>query len=243
MRIGSLDERKSDLIVRAGVLAGAATALGLAARRRTTGAWTGAAALALPLATRGVTGRWPLESTLKNAVPVEVATKLAIEAPAEEVFDAWRRLEELPRILRHVEAVEQLGNGRSRWTAKTPAGEVEWRAEIIEERRPELLRWRSLPGSDVVHEGRLQLHPWRNGHGTLFDLRLHVGAGGRGNGLKGLAGGRTRAAVAALIRPALELEIREDLRRFKSRLEAGEVPTTEGQPSGERARISPTNPL
>lgn len=244
MRIGSLSPRQSDLIVRAGALAGAATALGLAARRRTAGAWTGAAALALPLATRGVTGQWPLESTLKNAVPIDVSTRLAIEAPAEEVFDAWRRLEELPGILRHVESVEQLGGGRSHWRAGTPAGEVEWDAEIVEERRPELLRWRSLPGSDVIHEGRLQLTPWRNGHGTLFDLRLHVGSGGRnGDGVKGRAAGRARAAVAALIRPALELEIREDLRRFKNRLEAGEVPTTEGQSSGERARLSPSNPF
>jgi hypothetical protein len=34
--------------------------------------------------------------------------------------------------------------------------------------------------------------------------------------------------------------VREDLRRFKSLMEAGEVPTLEGQPAGKRAR-SPAN--
>ena len=32
-----------------------------------------------------------------------------------------------------------------------------------------------------------------------------------------------------------EQQIREDLRRFKALIEAGELPTTEGQPSGRRS--------
>lgn len=240
MRLGSLNERQTDFLVRAGALAGAATVLGAAARRNTTGAWTGATVVALPLAARGVTGHWPLQGTLRNAVPVEVSTRLAIERPLEEVFDAWRRLEELPAVLRHLESVEQLGDGRSRWRARTPAGEVEWGAEIVEERRPELLRWRSLPGSQIEQDGRLSLSSWRQGDATLLDLRLRIGAGDRSG--NGATGARARAAVAALVRPALALEIREDLRRFKNRLEAGEVPTTVGQPSGDRAPIEITNP-
>jgi hypothetical protein len=30
------------------------------------------------------------------------------------------------------------------------------------------------------------------------------------------------------------MQVREDLRRFKALMEAGEVPTTEGQPSGRK---------
>jgi hypothetical protein len=51
-----------------------------------------------------------------------------------------------------------------------------------------------------------------------------------------------RSAGAALIGPLLrkisEHEIREDLRHFKQWMEAGEVPTTEGQPSGRTRKAS-----
>jgi hypothetical protein len=45
------------------------------------------------------------------------------------------------------------------------------------------------------------------------------------------------------MQPAVERQMHEDLRRFKSLLEAGEAPTTEGQPTGERGLIDLRNPL
>jgi len=238
MRRADPESRPVDLLVRAGVLAGAATAVAFAARRRTAAAWSGAAAVALPLAARGVTGRWPLGRPLESALPVAVRAHLSIARRPAEVYDAWRRLEDLPQVLRHVLSVEPLDDGLWRWRARTPAGTVdtpagtlEWQAAIEEERPGERLRWRSLPGSEIQHEGTLELRPGRAGEGTSLDLDLRIGA----------AGPRARAAVAALLRPALALEIREDLRRFKNRLEAGEVPTTEGQPAGERSRFAPRN--
>jgi uncharacterized membrane protein len=231
MRRADPESRPVDLLVRAGVLAGAATAVAFAARRRTAAAWSGAAAVALPLAARGVTGRWPLGRPLESALPVAVRAHLSIARRPAEVYDAWRRLEDLPQVLRHVLSVEPLDDGHWRWRARTLAGTVEWQAAIEEERPGERLRWRSLPGSEIQHEGTLELRPGRAGEGTSLDLDLRIGA----------AGPRARAAVAALLRPALALEIREDLRRFKNRLEAGEVPTTEGQPAGERSRFAPRN--
>lgn len=240
MRLGSLSEQQTDLILRAGALAGAATVLGFAARRSTPGAWTGAAAVALPLAARGVTGHWPLAEAVGKGLPVEIESRVTIERPIEEVFDAWRRLEDLPESFRHVERVEELGDGLSRWAAMTPAGRVEWIAEIVQERRPELLSWRSLTDSDVLHEGRIELSPWRGGRGTLLDVRMRIGTGRAGNGLRR---SRARAVVAALLRPALAREVHEDVRRFKNRCEAGEVPSTEGQPSGQRSAIELGNPF
>ena len=42
------------------------------------------------------------------------------------------------------------------------------------------------------------------------------------------------AAVKLTRRQQPQMMVREDLRRFKQLLEAGEIPTTEGQPSGRR---------
>jgi uncharacterized membrane protein len=234
----------SDTLLRVSALAGAAVALLFAARRQSPRVWTGAAALALPLATRGITGHWPLEETVKGSDPVEVRATFTIMRPAVDIYDRWRRLEDLPSILRHVKEVREGEDGRSHWRAGTPAGEVEWDAEIVEDRRPEVLRWQSLPGSEVAHEGRLTLRPWRGGEGTQMDVRIRVG---RGSSHQAHRDGGTlqvvRQAVAALVRPALEQEVVEDIRRFKSLLEAGEIPTTEGQSSGERKGVDLPNPF
>jgi uncharacterized membrane protein len=224
--------RDQEGLRRAGALAGAATLLGLAARRRTAGAWTGAAFLALPLAVRGVSGHWPLEESLRDPA-IDVRATLTIERPPREVFDAWRDLEKLPEILRHLKTVEETGDGRSRWVARTPFGDVEWRAEVVEERPGELLRWRSLEGSEVEHEGSLEMRPWRSEGSTVLLLRLRAAH----------RRGAPTGPAADLLRPALAREIEEDLRRFKSRMEAGEVPTTEGQPAGHRSPLAPSNPF
>ena len=44
----------------------------------------------------------------------------------------WRNFQNLPRFMRHLESVEDLGDGRSHWVAKGPAGmAVEWDATIV----------------------------------------------------------------------------------------------------------------
>lgn len=235
-----------DTLLRVSALAGAAAALFLASRRPSTAVWTGAAAVALPLATRGVTGHWPMEGSVGGDDTVEVRATFTIMRPAVEIFDRWRRLEDLPGILRHVKEVRETGDGHSHWRAETPVGEVEWDAAIVEERRPEVIRWQSLPASDLVHEGHLTLKPWRGGEGTQMDLRLHIGPNHRSRGdeerKEGVMQG-VRRAVAALIQPSLELQVVEDLRRFKSLTEAGEIPTIEGQPSGKRPVVDIPNPF
>lgn len=238
------EHERGEILLRVGALVGAAAALLLAARRKSASAWTGATAVALPLASRGITGRWPLEETLTGSDAVDVRATFTIMGSSVEIYDRWRRLEELPTVLRHVKEVREMENGRSFWRAETPAGEVEWEAEIVEEERPEVLHWQSLPGSEVDHGGELRLKALRGGQGTQVELRIRIGRGshpgpmGSGGTFQGV-----RKAVAALVRPALELEVKEDLRRFKNLVEAGEIPTTEGQPSGERKALELSNPF
>ena len=64
------------------------------------------------------------------------------------------------------------------------------------------------------------------GRGTRIevDLRYTPPLGGAG------------AIVAKLLGEEPSLQLKEDLRRFKQILETGEIPTTEGQPSGRDAR-------
>jgi hypothetical protein len=50
--------------------------------------------------------------------------------------------------------------------------------------------------------------------------------------------GRLGAAFAMLFGEEPEQQIREDLRRFKELMEAGEIATTDGQPHGRRSKIT-----
>ena len=62
---------------------------------------------------------------------VRVSRQVTIWRPVEDVYAYWRRFENLPRFIRHLEAVEDLGAGQSRWTALGPGGvRVTWHAAI-----------------------------------------------------------------------------------------------------------------
>ena len=63
-------------------------------------------------------------------------------------------LENLPRVMRHLESVTVLDDRRSRWTARAPAGTtVEWVAVIHNEIEDELLAWKSEPGASIANAG------------------------------------------------------------------------------------------
>jgi uncharacterized membrane protein len=162
-----------------------------------------------------------------TAVPgqqgVKVQRTIAIQKTPSELFSFWRDLENLPRVMRHLESVQTLPGQRSRWVAKGPLGvQVQWEAEIINERADELIAWRSLPDGDIDTAGSVHFKPLGHDRGTALTISLKYNppAGKAGDWLASLLGG------------SLEQELDEDLRRFKSFMETRVVPTTSGQASG-----------
>jgi uncharacterized membrane protein len=205
--------------------------LGAAARRRTPTMAVMAGA-AVPLAIRGLRGSWPLPREWQ-ASTVVIDTRLVVWRRPPEVYEAWRSFERLPGVLRHLHCVEVLDEQRSRWVVEGPLGRrLEWVSEITEDEPGRSLAWRSVEGSPVEQLGSIVFDDWRDG-ATLMrvDVRLLPPGGTAGN------------VAATVLRPALARGLHEDLRRFKALLEAGEVPTTEGQPHGERGRLNVRNPF
>jgi uncharacterized membrane protein len=220
----------------ASVAIGALLALGAVRARRLSVARAGFGLLAAAFAGRGITGRCAAYraagiDTSNGGLPalgsgrreVRIEQRMTLCSPREKLYDRWRDLANLPLILRHVEHVEVRDDRLSHWVLGGPSGrQVEWDAEITEDRPGEIIAWRSLPGSDVLHEGSVRFSDAPPGRGSQIELTLLYRAG-------------AEAPLAPLLRKLGEHEIREDLRRFKQWIEAGEIPTTEGQPSG-RAR-------
>jgi uncharacterized membrane protein len=194
----------------------------------------GAALLGGGLLARGVTGRSQLYNTLgintaseeerlpaKRAIRVEKT--LTINAPAEKLYRYWRDIENLPRFMRHLHSVQRRDDRRSRWVASGPAGmRVEWDAEILTDVENEHISWQSTERADVYNAGSVHFHPAPHGRGTEVKIVIRYTP----------PAGTLGAAFAKLFQENPEQQIADDLRRFKSLIEAGEVPTTTGQPTG-----------
>ena len=157
---------------------------------------------------------------LRSAVrEIQITRSILIMRPPLEVHRAWRDVEHLPRILRHLEQVNEVGGGRaqSHWRAHFLAGAavVEWNAELVDEREGKRLVWRSVPGTGLDAMLMLRFEPAQDGDATLLHLELSY-----------------RAVPPVTLDRAMGAEVAEDLRRFKAHLEAGEAPTIVGQPAG-----------
>lgn len=156
---------------------------------------------------------------------VKVEKTLTINRPVEELYSFWRNFENLPRVMTHLESVDDMGD-RSHWVAKGPAGTtVEWDAEVFNEKENELIAWRSLDGADVDNAGSVHFKAAPAGRGTELRIVLKYDA----------PAGIVGTVIAKLFGEEPSQQIDEDLRRFKSLMEAGEMPSTDGQPTGRGA--------
>jgi len=139
---------------------------------------------------------------------------MRLEVPIGDVYRFWRRLENLPQVMTHLDRVVEGTDGRSHWSVSGPAGlAVEWDAEIINELENKVLAWRSLPGSDVVTAGSVNFDAVRGGRSTQVSVHLQYAP----------PAGKAGALVASLFGREPSQTIREDLRRVKQLLEAGEI--------------------
>jgi len=181
---------------------------------------------------RGLTGHCKVYDSLglnsvgSEGAGVEVKATITVYKPVAEVYRFYRRFENHPRFVRHLESVQTLDQNRSHWVARGPLQRsIEWDAEITEERENNLLSWRSLPGSDVDNAGSVRFRelPGERGTEVHVSLEFHPPGGAVGVGL------------ARLFNTITTQRLKEDLRHFKQLLETGEQPTLNPQPAGHQA--------
>lgn len=164
------------------------------------------------------------------AQDVHLETSIAIDKPPHELYAFWRRFSNLPLFMRNLESVTELDGMRSHWVAKGPAGtRVEWDAEIYNETENELIAWRSLENADVVNAGSVRFQAGPAGHGTFVRITMNYNP----------PAGKVGASLAQLIGSEPAQLIKEDLRRLKQVMEAGEIATIDGQTSGRAEGAKP----
>jgi uncharacterized membrane protein len=203
-------------------LGGAALAA-WALQRRTPDAWAvGAGALSAALLYRASTARCPVyaaagistadRTNTKRALSgprgVVVESAVTVNRPASELYAFWRTLDNLPRVMQHLQSVTVLDERRSRWVATAPLGmTVEWDAEIINEVPDKVIGWRSIEGSTVVTAGSVNFD--EEAGGTRVRVRLQYDP----------PGGKLGAWVAWVFGEEPSVQVEGDLRRFKELME------------------------
>jgi uncharacterized membrane protein len=181
---------------------------------------------------RGVTGHCEMYAALgvnsrqlntETGVPgnkgIKVVKSVTVARPAQEVYRFWRKLENLARFMNHVKSVTEIDERRSSWVVKGPMGtELEWTAQILTDREGELISWESLPGAEVQNAGSVRFE--RVG-ADQTEVRVSL----QYQPPAGVVG----AAVAKLFGENPEQQLDEDLARFKTIIEEGNVAAGTGQ--------------
>jgi uncharacterized membrane protein len=143
----------------------------------------------------------------------------------QELYRFCRRVENLSGLLQGLVVVKETSNRISHWTLTLPDGDrVEWDAEITRDVPNEAIEWRTIHTVEFEHRGSVTFTPAPGGKGTEMRVAMeHESPPG------GVAGKLFLKLVGKEPQPRVE----EGLRRFKMVMEAGEIPTTAGQPCGE----------
>lgn len=169
------------------------------------------------------------DSNSATAIPAQAGVKVehsvTIMRSPEDLYGFWRDFDNLPRAMRHVHDIEVIDRNRSKWTAAGHMGvKLQWEAEVYNDEENRLIAWRSLPGSQLDTAGSVHFESLGPDRGTEVRVSMKYNP----------PGGKIADTLAWFFGQSLEQQVVEDMRRFKCMMEAGDVISTEGQPSGRQ---------
>jgi len=146
---------------------------------------------------------------------------VTVNRKPEDVYAFWRDLTNLSRVIDRVRSIERVSDTTSRWLFDGPLGtEIGFTAEIVDDEPSRVIAWRSTD-SPVPHEGRVEFAAAPGNRGA--ELRVGV--------VYKPPVGMLGVTAAKITGEEPDHLLRDALRRVKQILEAGEVVSTEGQPS------------
>lgn len=175
---------------------------------------------------RGATAQTGIQDAIgmNKSIRVEKSATISNKSP-EELYRFWHDFANLPHFMKHLKHVTVVNDTRSHWIASAPmGGSVEWNADIINDQENRLIAWASVEGADIDNSGFVRFQEAPAGRGTEVKVVLEYNP----------PGGAIADAIAKLFGEQPEQQLGDDLRRFKMLMEAGEIATNEGQPSGRR---------
>lgn len=170
------------------------------------------------LLNRGITGHCELYTQAGkhslSPVNVNIKSSFIVHKPRHEVYGFWRKLDNLPLFMNHLERVDVIDQQRSHWVLKLPTGvaTVSWDAEIVMDVPDEMLGWSSLPESIIDNAGKVRFRDTPGGD-TLIDVVItyQPPAGGLG------------ASVASILNPVFKNMVDTDVQNFKQYMDLADM--------------------
>lgn len=158
---------------------------------------------------------------------VKVVRAVTIRRPAHELYEFWRDVENLPRVIRHPVEVSARSRDESHWSVRGPGGkDYAWDSLIINDEPDRLIAWRTREGAAVAHAGTIRFEPASGDEGTDVTVQLEYDA----------PGGKIGQWLAKLTGAEPGQQVGDTLQRFQALMERGEIPTAHGQTVGESPR-------
>ena len=142
---------------------------------------------------------------------------VTIARPRHELYAFWLDFPNLARFMENIHSVQPTGAaGTAVWTIKAPAGRtVDVETRIVREEKDRVIAWRSVEGSDIDTEGRVEFEDVGR-RGTKVTLVIAYKP----------PFGKLGRAIAKAFRKEPEVQARHDLKRFKMLMETGEIATS-----------------
>lgn len=152
----------------------------------------------------------------------EIRRTMTIDQSPNELLAFWSNPENLGRIMAHFAEVTPEGGDLTRWKVRGPLGHMlEWVSRQTLDESGNKLSWQSLPGGAIATRGSITFKPGPEGAGTEATLWVQFEP--------------PLGAVGASLAKTLQVFPRaiagQALRRLKSLVETGEIPTLDHNPS------------
>jgi uncharacterized membrane protein len=149
----------------------------------------------------------------RSGEALSVKRSVTVNRPVEEVYAFWQNFENLPQFMKHLDSVQNTGEGTSRWSAGSAQGDsVQWDVQLMESQPNQLLSWRTVGVSDITGHGRVEFRPAPGGRGT--EVRANISYQ--------VPGGAAGKRLARLFRDIPGVTIENQLSVFKQIMETGE---------------------
>jgi uncharacterized membrane protein len=141
---------------------------------------------------------------------LKVRTHVVVSRPRAEVYAFWRRLENWPLFMRHLDHIDELDGRTSAWRLKMPGGmgDIRWEARIVKDEKDTELSWNSVEGAVIRNTGKINFSD-TPGKGTRIDVMI----------VYGVPAGPIGERMAGLLTPAFRRRVEEDIHQYKEFLE------------------------
>ena len=161
---------------------------------------------------RAISGHCPVAAVLRSsehhgsqASNINIRTHVIVARPRAEVYAFWRRLENWPLFMHHLENVDELDSNTSAWRLKVPGmGEVRWEARIVKEEKNSELSWHSVQGAAIETTAKINFSDTA-GEATRIDVLLSYR----------VPHGAIGERLGRMLTPAFRAKVYDDIHNFK----------------------------